>query len=67
MKNLLYDGLKIDEKILIQWYRENPISVYTEIALLKMFSLGIITENEYRVSQAKAIKKADILKESCRK
>ncbi len=67
MKTLLYDGLKDDEKILIQWYRENPISVYIEIALIKMFSWGIITENEYREYQAKAVKKADVLKESCRK
>ena len=35
----LYKELKSDEKILIEWYRENPLSVYIEIALIKMFSL----------------------------
>ncbi len=63
----LYKELKSDEKILIEWYRENPLSVYIEIALIKMFSLGIITEDEYKKYQSEVAKKADILKESCRK
>lgn len=67
MRILLFDGLKDDEKILIQWYRENPISVYIEIALIKMFSWGIITKSEYREYQARAVKKADVLKKSCQK
>ncbi len=62
---LLYEELKSDEKILLQWYRENPLSVYIEIALLKLFSLGIITEDEYRKYQSEVVKKADMLKESC--
>ena len=51
--------------ILLQWYRKNPLSVYIEIALLKLFSLGIITEDEYRNYQSEVAKKADMLKESC--
>jgi hypothetical protein len=62
---LLYEELKGDEKTLLQWYRENPLSVYIEIALLKLFSLGIITEDEYRNYQSEVVKKADMLKESC--
>lgn len=62
---LLYEELKSDEKTLLQWYRENPLSVYIEIALLKLFSLGIITEDEYRNYQSEVVKKADMLKESC--
>ena len=62
---LLYEELKDDEKTLLQWYRENPLSVYIEIALLKLFSLGIITEDEYRNYQSEVVKKADMLKESC--
>ena len=62
---LLYEELKGDEKTLLQWYRENPLSVYIEIALLKLFSLGIITEYEYRNYQSEVVKKADMLKESC--
>ena len=62
---LLYEELKGDEKTLLQWYRKNPLSVYIEIALLKLFSLGIITVDEYRNYQSEIVKKADILKESC--
>ena len=62
---LLYEELKGDEKTLLQWYRENPLSVYIEIALLKLFSLGIITVDEYRNYQSEIVKKADMLKESC--
>ena len=62
---LLYEELKGNEKTLLQWYRENPLSVYIEIALLKLFSLGIITEDEYRKYQSEVVKKADLLKKSC--
>lgn len=61
---MLYEELKDDEKILLQWYRENPLFVYIEISLLKLFRLGIITEDEYRKYQSEVIKKADMLKES---
>ena len=64
-ERLSYEELKDDEKTLLQWYRENPLSVYIEIALLKLFSLGIITEDEYRNYQSEVVKKADMLKESC--
>ncbi len=59
--------LNSDERILIEWYRENPLSVYIEIALIKMLSLEIITEDEYRKYQSEVAKKADVLKKSCRK
>jgi len=62
----LYEELSSDEKILMEWYRENPLSVYIEIALVKMLSLEIITEDEYRKYQSEVAKKADVLKESCR-
>ena len=64
-ERLSYEELKDDEKTLLQWYRENPLSVYIEIALLKLFSLGIITEDEYRNYQSEVVKKADMLKEAC--
>ena len=64
-ERLSYEELKDDEKTLLQWYRENPLSVYIEIALLKLFSLGIITEDEYRKYQSEVVKKADLLKKSC--
>ncbi len=64
-ERLSYEELKDDEKTLLQWYRENPLSVYIKIALLKLFSLGIITEDEYRKYQSEVVKKADLLKKSC--
>lgn len=64
-ERLSYEELKDDEKTLLQWYRENPLSVYIEIALLKLFSLGIITDDEYRKYQSEVVKKADLLKKSC--
>ena len=64
-ERLSYEELKDKEKTLLQWYRENPLSVYIEIALLKLFSLGIITEDEYRKYQSEVVKKADLLKKSC--
>lgn len=35
-ERLSYEELKDDEKTLLQWYKENPLSVYIEIALLKI-------------------------------
>ena len=64
-ERLSYEELKDGEKTLLQWYRENPLSVYIEIALLKLFSLGIITDDEYRKYQSEVVKKADLLKKSC--
>lgn len=61
--NLLHGKLKSDEKILIQWYRENPLFVYIEIALMAMADIGIITEEEYNKYKAEAEDKADILRE----
>lgn len=61
-ENLIYEELKNDEKILIQWYRENPASVYIEIALIKLLGWKIITEYEYRKYQSKVVKKAATLK-----
>lgn len=60
--NLLYRELKIDEKILLQWYEENPILVYIEMALIKLLDLGIIAESKYKTYQSKVVPKADILK-----
>lgn len=61
-ENLIYEELKNDEKILIQWYRENPVSVYIEIVLIKLLGWKIITEYEYRKYQSKVVKKAATLK-----
>ena len=66
-EGLLYEELKNDEKILIQWHRENPISVYIEIPFKKMFNLRIITEDVYRKYQSEVAETADVLKESCQK
>lgn len=66
-RDLLYENLESDEKILIQWYRENPISVYIEIALLKLLDWEVITEEKYRKLQEETAKNADILKKRCGK
>ena len=63
---LLYEELKSDEKILIQWYRENPISVYIEIALIKLVGWKVITENEHKKYQSEVVKKASLLKRIAR-
>lgn len=60
--DLFNEELKSDEKILIQWYRENPVSVYIEIALIKLLGWEIITEKEYRKYQSEVVKKAARLK-----
>ena len=47
-QKLLYEGLKHDEMELLEWYRENPLSVYIEISLRVMADIGIITEEQYK-------------------
>lgn len=66
-KNMLHECQNNEEKLLIEWYRDNPLSVYIGITLIKMLSLGIITEDEYKKYLSEVYKKADVLKESSRK
>jgi hypothetical protein len=66
-KNMLHECQNNEEKILIEWYRDNPLSVYIGITLIKLLSLGIITENEYKKYLSEVYKKADILKKCSRK
>lgn len=47
-KKLSYDELESDEKLLIKWYRENPLSVYLKISLMELKELEVITKDEYR-------------------
>lgn len=61
--NLLSDELKSDEKILLEWYQKNPLSVYIEISLMAMVDVGIITEDEYKKYKSETEEKADILRE----
>lgn len=61
------DGLKRDERILIEWYRENPLSVYIELALMVMTEIDIMTEEEYKKYKKRAEENADTLKEYMRK
>lgn len=58
-----YDGLKRDERILLEWYRENPLSVYIELALMVMAEIDIMTEEEYKKYKKRAEENADTLKE----
>ena len=67
MDNLLYEGLDNEKKTLIKWYRENPLSVYIEIALMAMADTGIMTEEEYEKYKRKADESADILREYLKK
>lgn len=62
-RELFYEELKSDEKILLQWFRENPASVYVEISLIKLEGWGIITENEKKRYQSEVAEKAAVLKE----
>lgn len=66
-QKLLYEGLKHDEMELLEWYRENPLSVYIEISLRVMADIGIITEEQYRAYKAQAEEHADILREYLQK
>lgn len=61
--DIFYEELKSDEKILLQWFRENPASVYIEISLIKLEEWGIITKNEYKRYQSEVVKGVAILKE----
>lgn len=61
-RKLSYDELESDEKLLLKWYRENPLSIYIEIALIALEELEVITKNEYRKYKAETEKKADLLK-----
>lgn len=61
------DELKNDEKTLIEWYRNNPLSVYIEIALMAMADIGIMSENDYHKYKAQAEANADVLREYLRK
>lgn len=56
-RKLSYDELESDEKLLLKWYRENPLSVYIEIALIALEELEVITKNEYRKYKAETEKK----------
>lgn len=66
-QKLLYEGLKHDEMELLEWYRENPLSVYIEISLRVMADIGIITEEQYKTYQAQAEERAGILREYLQK
>lgn len=48
-----------EENLLIEWYRDNPLSVYVGITLIKMLSLGIITGDEYKKYLSEVYKEAD--------
>lgn len=61
-RKLSYDELESDEKLLLKWYRENPLSVYIEIALIALEELEVITKNKYRKCKLETEKKADLLK-----
>ena len=56
-----------DEKLLIEWYQDNPLSVYIGLSLIALLKLGIITEDEYNKYLLEIYKKADILKVCARK
>lgn len=64
---LLYEGLKRDEIELLEWYRENPLSVYIEIALMIMADIGIISEEQHKTYKAQAEENAGKLREYLRK
>lgn len=66
-EHMLHECQNNEENLLIEWYRDNPLSVYIGITLIKMLSLEIITEDEYKKYLLEVYKKADVLKESSRK
>ena len=66
-EHMLHECQNNEENLLIVWYRDNPLSVYIGITLIKMLSLEIITEDEYKKYLLEVYKKADVLKESSRK
>lgn len=61
------DELTSDEKIILQWYRENPLSLVFELILMKMLELEIISPELHKQIQSEVVKKKDILKELSRK
>ena len=62
-RKLLYEGLNHDEIELLEWYHENPLSVYIEIALIIMADIEIITEEQRREYKARVEENAGKLKE----
>ena len=62
-RKLLYDGLNHDEIELLDWYHENPLSVYIEIALIIMADIEIITEEQRREYKAQVEENAGKLRE----
>lgn len=63
----MYEGLKRDEIELLEWYRENPLSVYIEIALMIMADTGIISEEQHKTYKVQAEENAGKLREYLRK
>lgn len=66
-RKLLYEGLKRDEIELLEWYHENPLSVYIEIVLMIMADIGIISEEQRSEYKAQAEANAGKLREYLRK
>jgi len=62
-RKLLYEELNHDEIELLEWYHENPLSVYIEIALIIMADIEIITEEQRREYKARVEENAGKLKE----
>ena len=62
-RKLLYEGLNHDEIELLEWYHENPLSVYIEIALIIMADIEIITEEQRREYKARVEENAGKLRE----
>lgn len=62
-RKLLYEGLKNNEIELLEWYHDNPLSLYIEISLMVMADIGIITEEQRKMYKAQAEKSAGILRE----
>ena len=62
-RKLLYEELNHDEIELLEWYHENPLSVYIEIALIIMADIEIITEEQRREYKARVAENAGKLRE----
>ncbi len=62
-RKLLYESLKNNEIELLEWYHDNPLSLYIEISLMVMADIGIITEEQRKMYKAQAEKSAGILRE----
>lgn len=59
----MYEELNHDEIELLEWYHENPLSVYIEIALIIMADIEIITEEQRREYKARVEENAGKLRE----